>query len=126
MATNYDATTFVKSKYLKGSDLDKRKPIRVTVENVDQREFPEQGEKLVLKFLEVDQEMILNKTQIGTMIELFGAQTGTWRGQRLNLMQVASSYQGKPTILITEAEQATPGSKALAPETGDILFGDER
>lgn len=122
MATNFDASQFVKSKYLKGSELDKRKPIRVTIQGVDQREFPEQGQKLVLSFLEIDQEMILNKTQISTMIDLFGTSTGVWRGQRINLMQVASSYQGKPTILITEGETATPSVRAT--DTADVLFGE--
>ncbi len=123
MATNLDASQFVKSKYLRGSDLSMRTPVRVTVQEVDQHEFPEQGEKLVLKFLEIDQEMILNKTQTRTLIEMFGPQTGVWRGQRLNLMQVPSSYEGKPTILITEAEGAVP---TMATDTGDISFGDER
>ncbi len=103
---NFNASDFVKSKYLKGGELDKRKPMRVTIQDVNQQEFPEQGQKLVLKFLETDQELILNKTQTRDLIEMFGAQTGAWRGKRVNLMQVASTYQGKPTILITEAEQA--------------------
>lgn len=120
MATNFDASQFVKSKYLKGSELDKRKPIRVTIQGVDQREFPEQGMKLVLSFLEIDQELVLNKTQISTMIDLFGTSTGVWRGQRINLMQVASSYQGKPTILITEGETVAPNVRAM--DTADVLF----
>jgi hypothetical protein len=118
MSTNFDASQFVKSKYLKGADLSRGKPVRVTVESVDQHEFPEQGTKLVLKFLEIDQEMILNKTQTTTLIDLFGTQTSGWRGQRINLMQVASTYQGKPTVLITAAEMAT--------DTADVRFGDER
>jgi len=122
MATNFDASQFVKGKYLKGSDLDKRKPIRVTVQDIDQREFPEQGLKLVLAFLEIDQEMILNKTQAQTMIDLFGPQTGVWRGQRLHLMQVASSYQGKPTIVISEGEASVPAS--LAPDSAEVVFGE--
>jgi hypothetical protein len=122
MSTNFDASQFVKSKYLKGSELDKRKPIRVTIQGVDQREFPEQGQKLVLSFLEIDQEMILNKTQIGTMIDLFGTSTGVWRGQRINLMQVTSSYQGKPTILITEGETVAPNVRALAADSAEVLF----
>jgi hypothetical protein len=122
MATNLDASQFVKSKYLKGSELDKRKPVRVTIQGVDQREFPEQGQKLVLSFLEIDQEMILNKTQIGTMIDLFGTSTGVWRGQRINLMQVTSSYQGKPTILITEGETVAPNVRAMAADSAEVLF----
>ncbi len=121
---NYDALQDVRSKYLKGSEAPKHKPIRVTIQEVDRREFPEQGMKLVLSFLEIDQEMILNKTQISALIEMFGPQTGVWRGQRINLMQVASSYQGKPTILITEAESATPSVRG-AQESGDVLFEKE-
>ncbi len=117
MNANFDVSKFVRSKYLKASDLDRRKPLRVTVQGVDEREFPEQGTKVVLSFLEIDQGMILNVTQVRTMIALFGVQAGIWRGQRLNLTQVASNYQGKPTILITENE-------ASAPDSAEVVFGE--
>jgi hypothetical protein len=119
---NYDASQDTKSKYVKAGELDKRKPIRVTIQDVDRREFPEQGMKLVLSFLEIDQEMILNKTQVSTLIDLFGPQTAIWRGQRINLMQVTSSYQGKPTILITEGETVAPNVRALAADSAEVLF----
>lgn len=118
---NLDASQFVKSKYLKGSDLDKRKPMRATIQDVEQEEFPEQGTKLVLKFLELDQGVVLNKTQTRDLIAMFGAQTGTWRGQRVNLMQVPSSYPGKPTILITEAEPVVAGANS-ADTDDDVPF----
>jgi len=54
------------------------------------------------------------------MIDLFGTSTGVWRGQRINLMQVASSYQGKPTILITEGETVAPNVRAM--DTADVSF----
>ncbi len=122
MSNNFDASEFVKGKYLKGSDIDRRKPIRVTVENVDMREFPEQGRKLLLSFLEIDQELILNKTQTGTMIDLFGQNTGLWRGQRLHLIQVTSSYQNRPTILITAGEAPQPTVQAMAADSPEVLF----
>ena len=118
---NLDASQFVKSKYLKGSDLDKRKPTRATIQDVDQEEFPEQGTKLVVRFLELDQGIVLNKTQTRDLIAMFGAQTGTWRGQRVNLMQVPSSYPGKPTILITEAEPAPAGASTGSTDEDDDL-----
>jgi hypothetical protein len=124
MNTSFNASEFIKGKYLKGADLDRRKPVRVTVDGVDQREFPEQGKKLILSFLEIDQELVLNKTQVSTMIDLFGVDTGLWRGQRLHLIQVTSSYQGKPTILITEAEPVAPSVRG-AQESGDVLFEKE-
>jgi hypothetical protein len=119
MSNNFLASEFVKGKYLKAVDTDRRKPIRLTVEGVDQEDFPEQGKKLVLSFLEIDQKMVLNKTQVGTMIDLFGVNTGLWRGQRLHLIQVTSSYQGKPTILITAGETPQPTVQAMAAE---VLF----
>jgi hypothetical protein len=120
MNTSFNASEFIKGKYLKGSELDKRKPIRVTVDGVSQEDFPEQGRKLILSFLEIDQKMVLNKTQVSTMIDLFGVDTGLWRGQRLHLIQVTSSFQGKPTVMITAGEMPQPTVQAA--DLADVLF----
>jgi hypothetical protein len=120
MSNDFLASEYKKGKYLKGVEVDKRKPIQLTIGGVSQEEFPEQGKKLVLSFLEIDQLMILNKTQVGSLIDFFGERTGVWCGQRIRLMQVPSSYQGKPTILITEGETVAPNVRAA--DSAEVLF----
>lgn len=103
-----DVTKYTKSKFLKASDLDLGRPTQATVKRVYEHTFEQENEtKVVIEFREFDQHLVLNKTQIMTLVGMFGAQTGTWQGQRLNLTAVPSNYQGKPTILIT-ADAAPP------------------
>ena len=71
------------------------------------------SEKPLLKFLEIEEGLVLNKTQIRTMIDNFGSDTAAWIGQRILLKQVTSAYQGKPTIEIAPAEIVAPGSALI-------------
>ena len=123
-AKGFDAQKFVKSPYLKAADLDRRRPVRVTVSAVEVREFENQGEKPLLKFLEIEEGLILNKTQIRTMIDNFGSDTAAWIGQRILLKQVTSNYQGKPTIEIAPAEIVAPGSKLMELQTEEAKGAD--
>ena len=122
-AKSFDASKFVKSPYLKAADLDRRRPVRVTVSTVEVKEF-EEGEKPLLKFLEIEEGLILNKTQIRTMIDNFGSDTAGWVGQRILLKQVTSAYQGKPTIEIAPAEIVAPGSKLMELQTEEAQGAD--
>ncbi len=108
---SFDATKYVQSRWLKGSDLPPNQQIRVTVKAVYEHEFAEQNQtKPVLSFIELPQELPCNKTQVGAMIAAFGPNAGLWVGQALYLQQVPSNYAGKPTILIVPAPSAIPSA----------------
>lgn len=112
----FDPTRYTRSKWLKGSDLPKGRPIVVTIAEAYEHEFEQSGEvKPVLTFSDHDQALTLNKTKITTLIDLFGTDVLAWVGQRINLQAVPSQFAGKPTIMITLADQPLPTAQRQAP-----------
>lgn len=99
----FDASEFVKSKWLHGADLPAGQPIELTVATVGVHEFDDGTKRPRVEFLEADQALSLNKTQTGTMIQLFGSNTAAWIGQRVTLTAVPTQFAGKPTIVIGRA-----------------------
>lgn len=111
MSTGFDASEFVKGKWLHGSDLTLGQPIELTVATVGVHAFDDGTKRPKVEFLETEQALSLNKTQTGAMIGLFGANTAAWVGQRVTLTAVPSNYAGKPTIVIGRA--AAPAMPTL-------------
>lgn len=120
----FDATKYTKSRWLKGVDLPRGRMTTVTINNAFEHHFEQQHEtKPVIEFEELEQALVLNKTQVVTLIDLFGANPSLWIGQRIHLTPVASNYQGKPTIQITMAElQPTINGQAAIVQDSDMSF----
>ena len=112
----FDPTKYTKSKFVKGSDLPKRLTT-VTIAKVYEHTFDQSGEtKPALDFSDFDQSMALNKTQIATLIDLFGTDVRAWAGQRINLQPVPTQFAGKSSIMITLADaQPFPTAQRQAP-----------
>lgn len=107
----FDPTKYTKSRWLKGADLPKRL-VPVTIAKVYEHHFEATGEtKPVIDLEEIEQSMPLNKTQVVTLIELFGTDIRLWVGQRIQLQAIPSNYAGKPTILISQVNEPEPPGK---------------
>lgn len=106
--SGFDASEFVKSKWLHGSDLPMGQPVELTIATVGVHQFDDGTRRPRLEFLETEQSLSANKTQVATMIQLFGANTAGWIGQRVTLTAVPSQFAGKPTILIARATPPQP------------------
>jgi hypothetical protein len=104
----FDASEFVKGRWLHGADLQPGQPLELTIATVGVHEFEDGTKRPKVEFLEVEQALSLNKTQTGAMIQLFGANTGAWAGQRITLMPIPTQFQGKPTIAIGRAAPPQP------------------
>lgn len=104
----FDASEFVKSKWLHGADLPLGQPVELTIATVGVHQFDDGTRRPKIEFLETEQALSLNKTQTNTLIGMFGANTGAWVGQRVTLTATPSNYAGKPTILIGRAVAAPP------------------
>jgi hypothetical protein len=106
---NFDMSKYTRSKWLKGSDLPLGRATPATIKRVYENTFEQTGEtKPVIEFLDLDQHLVLNKSQVMALINLFGTDAHLWANQRITLMPVPSNYQGKPTIMIGAGETATP------------------
>jgi hypothetical protein len=121
MSNQYDARQFTRGKYLKAAELDKRSAVSVTIHKVVPTDFEGQESKLVLSFLEIDQEMPCNKSQARALIDSFGFDIRSWVGKTINLRQGTTFFQGKsvPTILVEEAESIASGA---GNDADDVLF----
>ena len=81
------------SAYLKAADLNGR---RITIQ-MDRVEMEDIGgdHKPVLYFLGTDKKMVLNKTNASEIIDTYGDETESWRGQTIELYEARVEFQGK-------------------------------
>ena len=105
---SFDASKYTKSKWLHGSDLTAGQVLTLTIRDASEHTFDDGSKRPVVSFLEVEQQLALNKTQTSALIALFGANAGGWQLQRVDLMAVPSNYAGKPTIVIRAAAPTMP------------------
>jgi hypothetical protein len=81
------------STYLKAADL-KGKAVPVVIENVT---FEDIGgdQKPVLRFRGTDRGMVLNKTNMNIIAEMYGFESDDWHGKRITLQPARVEFQGK-------------------------------
>ena len=118
---SFDPKKYIKSRWLKGADLPPGQSTTVTIKAAYEYTFESSGEtKPALDFYDLDQSITLNKTQTQAMIDLFGTDPSKWIGKQISMMAVPSSFQGKPTILITAADAAAPQPAQPATPSGHV------
>ena len=104
------------SKYLKVDDLKGRKAT-VTIKACEMRHGlgdREDESKPVLMFEGTERELILNKTNFNTIVDVTGeADTDDWTGATIALYEAKTEYQGKrvPCIRIHPDCPAWPNGK---------------
>lgn len=109
------------SKWLKTSDIeieDEEGNLvnpTYTIERVEEGEFgPNKDLKLVIEFSETEKKFILNKTNLGTLVSLYGDETDDWVGKRVTLFTAPAVFEGK-TVQSIRIRNRTSKSKAPAP-----------
>ncbi len=116
------------SKYLKASDLQGRE-VRVTMAHVE-REKVGDDFKPALYFKGKEKAMILNKTNAGTISDVYGDDTEDWVDQPLILFSVMVDFQGKigPAIRcrVPTAKDNRPARKADPISSGPDDFPGDR
>jgi hypothetical protein len=105
---SFDASKYTQSKWLHGADLAAGQVLTLTIKEANEHTFSDGSKRPVVSFLEIEQNLALNKTQTSALIALFGANAGGWQLQRIELMAVPSNYVGKPTIIVRAAPAAMP------------------
>lgn len=114
---------FFPSEFIKASELSQKVTPVTIVEAVEERVGPQKELKLVLVLRGVTpSKLILNRTNMDALEDLFGSNLTTWKGQKIVLAVMKVSYQGKtvPGVRIEEAAQGpldVPADDGEAPET---------
>ena len=91
-----DVTEFLTGNYLTAAEM--KAPANVTIRCVE-REMIGQGQdqqpKLVLYSNELQKGLVLNKTNLGVIAQLYGTETERWPGQALQLYSELVNFQGR-------------------------------
>ena len=120
------------SSFLKADDLQGRDVIAtissVELESIGQGADKEQ--KLVIGFKGKEKKLVCNKTNAGTIGQLYGDETDEWIGKQVILTARDVEYQGKTTLAIRVSLKkpataaAAPTKPAPAAPVDDIDMGD--
>lgn len=114
---SFNVKQYVESQWFKGSDLSDSQQQTLTIKDVGKQEF--QGdEKVVVGFLETPKRLICNKSQLKSLVSLFGYDTGAWLNQRINVFAMPSGFQDTLTIKIL----AAPPVQAPTVNGQDVQF----
>lgn len=101
--------------FLKAGDLEVGKDLVVTIATVTMEDLDD-GAKLVASFTDNNQKLVLNKTNGGILIELYGDETDNWEGKPIALYRTKVDYQGKrvDAIRIRDTKPGAVGNTGSA------------
>lgn len=116
----------VPSKYLKASDVEDS-PV-LTISHVKEEvigQGAQADKKWILFFEEEEKGLVLNRTNINTIADLYGDDTDDWEGKKVTLFATQVDFQGKQVDAIrvrnkqpkTKERPAKPEPAAAAPAT---------
>jgi hypothetical protein len=112
------------SKYFRAGDFTKE--LVGTIQSVDRTEFKNDdgfaAAKPVLHFQDLQQALVLNKTNFTALSMMFGEDTNDWTGEKVALYASRVDFKGKlmPTIKLRRPQKA-----AVAPASGTHPFNDD-
>lgn len=121
----------IPSKYLKASDFED--PRILTIADVKEEVLGrgvDAENKWVLYFAEEEKGLVLNKTNINTIADLYGDDTDDWENKKITLFQTQVDMQGKqvdavrirnkpPKVKETKTTKSDPAPVAAAAPTVD-------
>lgn len=121
---SFDTSKYTQNPYIKGEDLDEGERLVVTIQSAEEVTFPSGDTVPVVKFLETEQKLTLNKTRIRKMVEMLGDDPEEWVGQQIALYPVPVQYNGKSSMGVAIAPPKKK-SKAAKPIAQDVKFMDD-
>lgn len=89
------------SNYLKADLLENRAPSKLTIRIVKEEAVgigDQQQKKMVLYFKEIEQGLVLNKTNAKVLVKNFGDETDAWVGKVVEMYVAEVEFQGEPQL----------------------------
>lgn len=116
-----DITQAYPGKHFKAADLG-GETITLQVAAVVIESIGDDGNKPVMKFYGVDQDLVLNQTNANTLVEAWGKQTESWIGQTVQLYPTQVQFGSKmvDAVRVKAAQQGAPGVAPAAPAQGVV------
>lgn len=107
---SFSTDKYTESPYLRGEDLEEGERLVVTIKEAYETTFPQSGDTVpILKFMEVEKSLTLNRTRVKKLCELLGPDPEDWIGKKVSLYPVDVNYQGKVSLGVAVA--AAPKGK---------------
>lgn len=128
-----NANSLMPKEYISGADVfdAKGKPITLTavvagVKKVLVGQGDEKEERWALTFRGSDRKLTLNKTNLGALIEFFGAETDDWTGQQVGLVGSYTEFQGKTVKAVRIRPSDGTGTPLAEAEVADLAFDPDK
>lgn len=118
----FNASKYTEAPYIKGEDLEEGERMMVTILSAEEVTFPSGDTVPVVKFLETDKKLTLNKTRVKKLVEMFGEDTEEWEGQLIALYPVPVQYNGKSSMGVAIAPPKKKKKSDPAPAKTDVKF----
>lgn len=115
------------SKFLKASDVDEKADESDTwIVKMRTVEMDDVGEeqKPVLYFEGLDKGLVLNKTNVNTIMGLYGRETDEWEGKAIGLFTQEVEFQGKQMLGIRVRMKLPKKAKAPKVENEELFSTD--
>jgi hypothetical protein len=130
--TEADVDDCYGSKYLSATEVGNRR-IRTKIARVRKEPLPQQGggtkTKFILAFSTLDKEMVLNSTNINTLIDALGKPPSGWKGAEVGIYTEPTKYGGKPTrglrLTVLNKPATAPPPKASAQPAPELAAAEE-
>jgi hypothetical protein len=118
------------SKWLRAADVDElmgdSAQAVVSVDRVVMEEVGQDGqEKPIVYFKGIDPGLVLNKTNAGTIAQLYGKDTDAWLGKQIALFTTEVDFQGKQVLSIRVRLKQPKVSRAVQLSDADDIFPQE-
>jgi len=116
-----DTRKLFPSKYLKASDLEDG-PRIFTIHHLVEEEVgqgKDAEEKPLLYFVDHDQALVLNITNLRTIEEGYGYESETWPGRELELFAMKVDFAGKRVDGVRVRVPKPPSADELTPSSSD-------
>ncbi len=107
-----DINSFFPSAYLKAADLPQ--PRVLTIADVTPETFEDGTSKPCAGFHEIQQRLVLNKTNASTIAQLYGAATEGMVGKQIEVYQDVVHYQGRSTPCVRVRAPGAFPTQAIA------------
>jgi hypothetical protein len=103
------------STYLKAADLGDE-PMVLTIDRVEMAEMQDGTRKPAAYFEEQEKGLILNRTNANTIAAIYGDDTDSWHGARVQLISVPVEFNGRQVEAIrVRVRQTKPSAKQPHP-----------
>jgi len=95
---NIDQVYTSNSNYLKASDIPAGVQAKVVIASCEMVEMDNNGKKenkIALNFQGKDKQLLLNKTNAGSISHVYGPDTDNWIGKEINMFSTKVDYAGQ-------------------------------